>query len=124
MLRAKGPGRSILVSDAAALAHCPPGEYRTPVGGAVTVGQDGSLRLTGTRLGAGSGSSLTECLRWAVRHTALAQDELLSMATDVPARLLGLTGRGRIAAGERADLVVLDADLEPTAVLVGGEQLS
>jgi len=36
--------------------------------------------------------------------------EALQVATTRAAALLGLTDRGRIAAGKRADLLVLDAD--------------
>jgi N-acetylglucosamine-6-phosphate deacetylase len=118
MIRAKGAGRSFLVSDAAALAHCPPGDYRTPVGGSVTVDPDGALRLTGTNLGAGSGSSLRECLRWALQNTPFAPGQLLAMATTVPAGLLGLEDRGVLAVGMRADILVTDPDLRPRAVLV------
>lgn len=120
MIRAKGPGRSFLVSDAAALAHCPPGDYRTPVGGSVTVDPDGALRLTGTALGAGSGSSLRECLQWALANTPFGAAELLPMATSIPARLLGLSGRGVLEVGARADVLVTDAGLQPGLVLVAG----
>ena len=50
--------------------------------------------------------------------------------TDVPARLYGLTGRGRVAEGAIADLVVLDPDTVGTKPLLarhdlpaGGERL-
>lgn len=123
MMRAKGPGRVVLISDAAALAHCPPGDYRTPVGGAVTVDQDGSLRLAGTRLNAGSGASLLECLRWAFHYLPLPHEELIAMATETPAALLGLPDRGRIREGVPADLLLLEPDLTPAAVLVRGERV-
>jgi N-acetylglucosamine-6-phosphate deacetylase len=42
------------------------------------------------------------------------------MASLVPARLLGLADRGRIAPGHRADLAVLDPDFRPRQTLVGG----
>ena len=124
MIRAKGLGRTFLISDAAALAHCPPGDYRTPVGGSVTVGTDGSLKLTGTNLGAGSGSSLRECLAWALDNLRFEPAELLAMATTIPAALLGLAGRGVLESGARADLVVTDAALRPRQVLVAGRTVS
>lgn len=120
MIRAKGPRRVILVSDAAALAHCPPGDYQSPVGGAVTVDPDGALRLTGTPYGAGSGSSLRECLQWARNSTPFGLDKLLSMATAIPAGLLGLRDRGVLSVGSRADILVADDELRPLTVLVAG----
>jgi N-acetylglucosamine-6-phosphate deacetylase len=47
--------------------------------------------------------------------------EAATMASLVPARLLGLADRGRIAAGHRADLAVLGSDLRPLETLVAGE---
>jgi len=107
LVRAKGPQRCVLTSDAAALAGCAPGDYRTAVGGAVTVGPDGSLRLQGTPYLAGSGASLLDCLRWATGPGGLPLDIAVTMATRTPADLLGLHDRGRLEVGARADLVQL-----------------
>jgi N-acetylglucosamine-6-phosphate deacetylase len=38
----------------------------------------------------------------------------------VPARLLGLTDRGRITPGARADLTIVTADFEAAGTIVGG----
>ncbi|WP_410791726.1 N-acetylglucosamine-6-phosphate deacetylase [Kribbella sp. C-35] len=107
LVRAKGPGRCVLTSDAAALAGCAPGDYTTAVGGAVTVAADGSLRLQGTPYLAGSGASLLDCLRWATGPGGLPLETAVTMATTTPADLLGLHDRGRLEVGTRADLVQL-----------------
>ncbi|MGZ0153046.1 N-acetylglucosamine-6-phosphate deacetylase [Kribbella sp. WER1] len=104
LVRAKGAGRCVLTSDAAALAGCAPGDYQTAVGGAVTVTPDGGLRLTGTPYLAGSGASLLDCLRWATNHLPL--EVAVTMATRTPAELLGLHDRGRLEPEARADLLV------------------
>lgn len=128
MVRAKGPGRAVLVSDSVALAGCPPGEYHTPVGGSVTVDPSGRLRLTGTRLLAGSGRSLLDCVRWAAKETPFTLAEVWAMASAAPARSLGLTGRGCLEVGARADLCVAeqretaDGQLRLLSTLVGGEE--
>lgn len=49
--------------------------------------------------------------------------EAATMAALVPARLLGLADRGRIAPGYRADIAVLAPDFTPLETLVGGEAL-
>ena len=110
MVRAKGVERSVLVSDSAALAGSPPGRYRTPTGGDVTVEPDGRLTLTGTPYLAGSGVALDECLDWTVRSTPVALPDAVAMASGNPARLLGLADRGRVRPGGAADLVVLAVD--------------
>lgn len=120
MVRAKGPGGSFLVSDSAALAGCTPGLHDTPVGGRVEVTEDGALRLPGTALLAGSGAFLLDCLRWAWRHTPLDRAELLSMATSVPAGLVGAEDRGHVRPGARADFTILDDTGGLRATVVGG----
>lgn len=127
LVRAKGAGRCALTSDAAALAGCAPGDYRTAVGGAVTVASDGSLRLQGTPYLAGSGASLLDCLRWAAGQLPL--ETAVAMATTTPADLLGLHDRGRLQPGTRADLLQLTrtptggiGDL--TTVVVNGSVIS
>ena len=114
LVRAKGAGRCVLTSDAAALAGCAPGDYRTAVGGAVTVGSDGSLRLQGTPYLAGSGASLLDCLRWATGPGGLPLETAVTMATTTPADLLGLHDRGRLEVGARADLVQLTSAPDAT----------
>jgi N-acetylglucosamine-6-phosphate deacetylase len=59
MLRAKGLERSILVSDAAALAGCTPGIYDAPIGGKVELKANGRLEVVGTSFLAGAAVSLT-----------------------------------------------------------------
>jgi len=110
-IRAKSPERCVLTSDSAALAGQPPGEYRTPVGGAVTVGADGRLTLTGTSLLAGSGRSLRACLDWATAHLPFDEDTLLAMAARNPARVLGIEDQ----VGD--DLVEVETDNGTTRVL-------
>jgi N-acetylglucosamine-6-phosphate deacetylase len=105
LVRAKGLGRSVLVSDAVTVAGCPPGDYRTPVGGNVTVDASGRVSLRGTAYLAGSGAALDQCVRWACAAAGLPTADVVAMATRHPADLLGLADRGRLAVGARADLV-------------------
>ncbi|WP_052667012.1 N-acetylglucosamine-6-phosphate deacetylase [Nitriliruptor alkaliphilus] len=100
MIRAKSPTRCVLTSDAAALAGSPPGTYRTPVGGSVTVTREGSLMLTGTGLLAGSGASLLGCVDWALANLPFDEATIVSMATTTPARILGLDERVASAGDE------------------------
>lgn len=113
MLRAKGIERSILVSDAVAVAGLPPGVYQTAVGGAVELRPDGRLTLCGTPYLAGSASALPQGIAAAVRHTGITLAEAVRLATANPARLLGLDGpegRGALHAGALADVTVFRVD--------------
>lgn len=124
MVRAKGRGRSFIVSDSAALAGSKPGTYSSPVGGSVTVTASGRLELAGTGLLAGSGASLADCLRWATRETGIPPLDVLAMCTEVPAGLAGLEGRGSLRVGGSADLVVVDEHLDVQRVIVAGADVS
>ncbi|TDD33771.1 N-acetylglucosamine-6-phosphate deacetylase [Nonomuraea terrae] len=119
MLRAKGAGRALLVSDSVALAGCAPGDYTTPVGGRITVREDGRVTLPGGELLAGSGSSLIECLAWAVTRTEVGLGTAVGLAAANPARLLGID-RGRIAPGAPGDLIVTTPGLSLLRTFVNG----
>jgi N-acetylglucosamine-6-phosphate deacetylase len=54
------------------------------------------------------------------RLSGTRPETAIAMASAVPARCLGLRGRGAIRPGYRADLVVLDPDLRVRATVVAG----
>ena len=70
---------------------------------------------------AGSALDMASAVRNTVRLLGVPLDEAARMASTYPAALLGLESeRGRIAAGLRADFVVLDDDLKVHQVWCGG----
>lgn len=103
MVRAKGLGRSILVSDIVALAGMSPGSYIAPIGGRVELAADGRLSMEGTSTLAGAVLPLIGCVGKAVRMTGLRLEEVIAMATENPGRFTG--NRGRLLQGERADIL-------------------
>ncbi|MEU7612672.1 N-acetylglucosamine-6-phosphate deacetylase [Micromonospora sp. NPDC049204] len=113
-----GPDRAALITDAMAAAGMPDGEYE--LGGQAVTVTDGVARLA--RDGAIAGSTLTmdAALRHAVNAGIPIADATRMVAT-TPARAIGLGNRvGSLQVGLRADLVVLDADLNVVRVLRGG----
>ncbi len=108
VVRAKGVERTVLVSDAVALAGMPPGEYRMFDGTEVVLDANGRLALKGTPFLAGAAIPLPVCIANAVRHAGLTIADAVRTVTANPSRLLGLPtadGRETMRAGVRANLV-------------------
>ncbi|SCG57708.1 N-acetylglucosamine-6-phosphate deacetylase [Micromonospora coxensis] len=113
-----GPERAALITDAMAAAGMPDGAYE--LGGQDVVVADGVARLA--RDGAIAGSTLTmdAALRHAVGAGIPIADAVRMVAT-TPARAIGLGDKvGALQVGLRADLVVLDDDLNVVRVMRGG----
>jgi N-acetylglucosamine-6-phosphate deacetylase len=103
MLRAKGLERSILVSDATALAGMAPGLYDAPIGGRVELTADGRLGVAGTPYLAGAAKALADDVACAIGLAGLEFPHALRLATANPGSLAG--GRGILQPGATADLV-------------------
>jgi N-acetylglucosamine-6-phosphate deacetylase len=115
--RALGPHRMNLVTDAVAVLGAPGGSAR--VGDVELLTTDRGVR---NREGVLSGSnlSLDQAVRNLIAWTGCSLVDALRTVTAVPARLLRLRDRGRIATGCQGDLVVLGRSLEVVATFVGG----
>jgi N-acetylglucosamine-6-phosphate deacetylase len=120
--RSVGPDRLSLVTDAMAAAGMRDGAYR--IGPLEVDVCDGVAHLAGTDTIAGSTATMDRLFRFAVTHSKLPRDEALQLAVRQssinPARALGLSAP-ELRPGAAADLVVLDGDLEVSAVLRHGE---
>jgi N-acetylglucosamine-6-phosphate deacetylase len=103
MICAKGLERSILVSDAVALAGMAPGRYNASIGGRVELFADGRLAMEGASTLAGAAIPLITCIGRAVRMTGRTLAQVLTMATENPGRFAG--DRGSLAVGARADIL-------------------
>lgn len=116
---AAAPGRIALVTDAAAPAGMPPGEYLLggqpvtlpPGEGVPPVRADGTI--------AGSALRMDVAVANAVACGVMLTDAV-SAATRIPADLIGRPDLGRIAPGAAADLVWLSPQLTTRATWVGG----
>ena len=97
MVRAKGPGRVILVTDAVAAAAAAPGRYTV---GSVEceLGEDGRVSLPGTPYLAGSSLTLDRAIANTVRFTGLSIDAVVPMASTIPAAYMGMTTEGTVTA--------------------------
>jgi N-acetylglucosamine-6-phosphate deacetylase len=115
--RLKPVDRLLLVSDAVALAGM--GDGRGWIGGleVEVVGQ--RVTLVGTTTLAGSVIALDTAVRNLVA-SGMPLPAAVAAASRNPLALLGITDRGRIAPGQLADLVELDAELRVRRVMRAG----
>lgn len=114
-------GRIVLVTDAMTAAGGEDGQY--VLGDLPVLVVDGVARLVDGGAIAGSTLTLDSAVRFAVQQVGLTPFEAFSAATTTPARMLGLSDRGRLEVGARADLCHMDADLALTAVWAEGRPL-
>ena len=117
LVRVKGPSRIALTTDQTSAAGAPAGTYELsgrPVhsDGRVVRLEDGTL--------AGSAAAMPDLLRLMSRLPGMTPRRAVSLASIVPARVLGERRLGRIGEGACADLVILDAEMRPRLTMIRG----
>ncbi|MFI5895353.1 N-acetylglucosamine-6-phosphate deacetylase [Actinoplanes sp. NPDC051513] len=116
--RSAGPDRAALITDAMDATGMPDGAY--DLGGQEVIVADRVARLARNGSIAGSTLTMDAALRNAVA-AGIPLEDAAAMASTTPARVLGLDDEvGALEAGLRADLVVLDADLNVKRVMRAG----
>lgn len=118
LVRAKGPDRTILVTDAIRATGLEDGEY--DLGGHMVRVHEGIARTARGGL-AGSTLTLNAAVRNVIQFTGIPIPEALAMATTTPAAMLGLAGRkGVLQKGADADLVLVDPSWNVWATMING----
>jgi N-acetylglucosamine-6-phosphate deacetylase len=114
-----GKDRIILISDSIRAAGMEPGEYE--LGGQKITLQRNCAVISGTEIIAGSVASLPEGLRYVVKEAGIPLEVAVQCVTKNPARSLGIYEQcGSVSVGKRADLVLLDEEMNVTAVVKNG----
>ncbi len=116
--RLAGSERLVLITDGVDVAGLGDGVFMRWEGTPVTV-QDGRCRTESGTL-AGSTLRMDQAVRNMVRFAGISPAAALRMASENPARALGITRKGALAPGKDADVVVLDADLTAILTLARG----
>ncbi len=119
---AKGPGGICLVTDATAGAGLPDGSRFSLFGNDCIV-QSGVCLLGDRSALAGSASPMIHLVRMMVNEVDVPLHEAVAMATQNPARAIGLEGKGRLAVGADADLVIFSPELQVLSTFAGGENI-
>lgn len=119
-MRAKGTKKMLLVTDAMPPVGNPDedksfqlGEYHIYVENGRCVTADGVL--------AGSALDMATAVRNCVQHVGIPKDEALRMASTYPAQFLGVDDHlGYIEAGYKANLVILNNQMQVVSTVVNG----
>lgn len=114
-----GPSRLVLISDSIRCAGLPDGEYNC--GGLPVFLKNGVARLADGTI-AGSCATLLDCVKTAIQF-GVPLREAVQMASETPARLLGVP-KGCIQPGYDADLLLVNEALELKTVMIGGKFFS
>jgi len=126
IVRNKGPDRTMLITDSMCAAGCPDGLYS--LGGLRVRVADGCARLADVPYDpqsvvsnvAGSVALFHECFKRYCRVTGLPLAEAVKATSWNQCVSLGIPDRGKVEKGYLADLVLLDAGLDPVGTVVLG----
>lgn len=117
-----GADRIILISDSMRATGMPDGKYTlggldvNVAGGKATLVSNGAL--------AGSATNLMECMKRLVVNMGIPLETAVACATMNPAKAIGeYENYGSITPGKKADVVLLDGELEIKGVIKGGVRL-
>ena len=119
LLKAKGSGKIIAVTDSIMAAGMPDGKYT--LGANEVVITDGDAWLSDGSSRAGSTLTMISAFRRLMAYTGCSAAQASEMLSANPAKMLGLWDQtGSISVGKRADLVILDEDLHLHCTIVDG----
>ena len=116
-LQSKGPDQSVLITDAISATGMPDGHYRL---GTFEVEVKNGRCLVDGKL-AGSVLTMDRAVRNVMQFAHWDLQQTLRLATLNPARVAGLTNRGKLAVGAEADFVVLSPSGEVRKTIIHGE---
>jgi N-acetylglucosamine-6-phosphate deacetylase len=113
---AKGPERTVLITDAISATGMPDGQYR--LGGFEVDLREGKCTRDGSL--AGSVLTMDRAVRNLARFAEWDLPHAVAAASRNPARVARLANKGVLSAGADADFVVLNAQGEVERTFVGG----
>lgn len=124
--KCKGADRICLVTDASRACGMPEGT-QSKIGslerGTDIIVEDGVAKLPDRSAFGGSVATFDRLVRTMVSAIGDDPTALAKMASTTPATVIGLSDRGEIAEGKRADLVLMDKRYNVKKVVFGGESV-
>ena len=122
LYRAKGPQGICLITDATAGAGLP---EKSPfsLSGRECIVENGVCLLADGSALAGSCARMIDLVQIMVREIKVPLNEAVAMATQNPARAIGLETKGRLAVGADADFVVFSPELKVMRTFTAGQEI-
>ena len=121
-VRCKGLERVAFVTDSVLGAGSPPGVYDGLYEGArVEVTPDRGVRRIPDDALSGSAMTQLRCFQQAVRRFGRSIPEAAALCSRTPARVLGLNDQGVLDRGMRANIILLDRELNLKMTILDGE---
>lgn len=123
--KCKGADRICLITDSMRGAGLPDGStvmLGRLDGGNVCIIEDGVAKLPDRTSFAGSVCTTDRLFRTMVNIAGVSIPEVSRMISATPAKVMGYADRGVIAEGKRADLVIMDKELNIKNIILKGEK--
>ncbi|GAB1450344.1 N-acetylglucosamine-6-phosphate deacetylase [Draconibacterium sp.] len=124
--KTKGVHKTIITSDVTSYAALDPGQYKTETGETIELTKEGKLYYPAQNVLYGSASPITKGVGHVMKVTGCSLADAIQMASTNPAKLYGLTDRGTLEVGKRADLVLFtleDFEVNVQKTYVEGEKV-
>ena len=124
IFKIKGTERIALVTDSMRAAGMPDGRYilGSLSGGQEVIVEDEVAKLPDRSAFAGSVATMDRTVRTVTRLTGRPLPEIVRCATEIPARIMGISDRkGSIMKGYDADIVVFDENVDVLYTIVKGQ---
>lgn len=116
----KGADKICLITDAIRPGGMPNGTESTlgsRKNGTPVIVEDEVAKLLSREAFAGSVATYDRIFRTMAEATGASAVDMMKMSAQIPAKLLGLSDRGEIAVGKRADLVLMDSNYQIQTVI-------
>jgi N-acetylglucosamine-6-phosphate deacetylase len=118
----KGSDRIILCTDSMQVAGC--NMTRGHLQDIEFIIEDGVCKLPDRSAFAGSIATADRLVRVMVQEAGVSVPKAVKMLTEVPARVMNLDTKGKLAQGCDADIVIFDDDIQIKQIFVSGSQIS
>jgi N-acetylglucosamine-6-phosphate deacetylase len=120
----KGPQRTALITDAMRAAGMPPGEsiLGSIKNGTKVIVEDGVAKMPDRNSFAGSVATFDRLVRNMINLADVPLIEAIRMATETPARIMGINNKkGMLTIGRDADIVIFDENIHIATTIVNGK---